>query len=23
MCVEIWKISCWWWYVENLLANKI
>jgi len=23
MCVKIWIISCSWWYVENLLANKI
>jgi len=23
MYVKIWTISCSWWYVENLLANKI
>jgi len=23
MCVKIWTISCSWWYVKNLLANKI
>jgi len=23
MRVKIWSISCWWWYVKNLLANEI
>jgi len=23
MCVKIWTISCWWWYVEILLACRI
>jgi len=23
MCVKIWTISCWWWYVKNLFANEI
>jgi len=23
MCVKLWTISCSWWYVERLLANKI